>query len=114
MSANSLRRRDAGCQEAARKASERRRLPAPVPPTDKMAGMRVSLFVLIVLRAAVAFAADLAAEPAIGREELRARRARLATEMQDGVLILLGAKEPSEDRIAFHQNADFLYLTGVD
>lgn len=50
----------------------------------------------------------------IPRAEYAARRAALATRMQDGVLLVLGAREPSRDYLSFEQAESFRYLTGFD
>jgi Xaa-Pro aminopeptidase len=50
----------------------------------------------------------------ISREEHAARRRALAAEMSDGVLVVMGAEEPSGSWQAFAQNSNFRYLTGFD
>jgi Xaa-Pro aminopeptidase len=49
----------------------------------------------------------------IDRAEHAARRARLMAEIGDGAAIVLGATTPESD-VAFRQNHDFFYLTGVE
>ena len=49
----------------------------------------------------------------IDRAEHAARRARLMAEIGDGAAIVLGATTPASD-VAFRQNHDFFYLTGVE
>jgi Xaa-Pro aminopeptidase len=45
--------------------------------------------------------------------EYAARRAAVAAEMGDGVLLVLGAPEPAADYLPFSQRAGFRYLTGI-
>ncbi|HEX8360168.1 MAG TPA: Xaa-Pro aminopeptidase [Longimicrobium sp.] len=49
----------------------------------------------------------------ISRQEHAQRRARLAAEMGQGVLVVLGNDEPDADYLSFSQNSPFRYLTGV-
>jgi Xaa-Pro aminopeptidase len=49
----------------------------------------------------------------ITAEEFRARRAALAEGMQDGVLVVFGAREPEADYLPYAQNVAFRYLTGI-
>jgi Xaa-Pro aminopeptidase len=49
----------------------------------------------------------------IGAEEYAARRAALAAEMEDGVLVVFGTAEPDFDYLPWAQNANFRYLTGI-
>lgn len=44
--------------------------------------------------------------------EYAERRAKLAAELQDGVLVVRGAEEPVPDYLPFQQNPGFMYLTG--
>jgi Xaa-Pro aminopeptidase len=53
-----------------------------------------------------------APEP-IGREEYAARRAALAAQLQDGVLLVLGEPETEYDYLPFAQLPNFRYLTGI-
>ncbi len=46
--------------------------------------------------------------------EYAARRAALAAEMPEGVIVVLGAPEPAEDYLSFQQTSSFLYLTGIN
>ncbi len=55
----------------------------------------------------------LAAPAPFTAQEYASRRARLAAEMGDGVLLVLGAREPDADYLTFHQTTDFRYLTGL-
>ena len=51
----------------------------------------------------------------IPRGEYAARRAALAAALPgDGVVVAVGAREPSADFLSFHQRAPFRYLTGFD
>ena len=49
----------------------------------------------------------------IPREEYARRRAALAAQMGDGVLVVIGAGEPEADYLPFAQGSNFRYLTGV-
>lgn len=44
--------------------------------------------------------------------EYAERRARLASQLEDGVFVARGAEEPAMDYLSFYQSAGFLYLTG--
>jgi Xaa-Pro aminopeptidase len=44
--------------------------------------------------------------------EYQQRRAALLARMPDGVLLVLGSREPVEDYLSFYQNPSFNYLTG--
>jgi Xaa-Pro aminopeptidase len=46
------------------------------------------------------------------QQEFAARRASVVAGMPDGVLVALGAHEPSQDYISFVQSPSFYYLTG--
>ena len=46
------------------------------------------------------------------QQEFAARRAAVVAGMPDGVLVALGAHEPSQDYISFVQSPSFYYLTG--
>ena len=46
-------------------------------------------------------------------EEFLARRARLATDMAGGALVVFGAAAPEADYLPFMQAEDFRYLTGI-
>lgn len=62
-----------------------------------------------------AFTVPATAAPApISREEFARRRQALATEIGDGVLVVMGSLQPDADYMAFAQNAPFRYLTGVN
>jgi Xaa-Pro aminopeptidase len=50
----------------------------------------------------------------IPREEFAARRRALAEHMSDGVLVVMGAEEPSSSWHAFAQTSHFRYLTGYN
>ncbi len=49
----------------------------------------------------------------IGAQEYATRRAALAAQMQDGVLLVVGAPEGEHDYLPFAQWPNFRYLTGV-
>lgn len=49
----------------------------------------------------------------ISRQEYAARRDSLAAAVQDGAIVVFGAREPQKDYISFFQDPHFLYLTGV-
>jgi Xaa-Pro aminopeptidase len=55
----------------------------------------------------------LAAPTPVTAQEYATRRARLAAEMGDGVLLVLGAHEPAADYLTFNQTTAFRYLTGL-
>ena len=48
----------------------------------------------------------------ISTAEHAERRAALATEIGDGILLAMGSAQPPEDYINFYQNSPFRYLTG--
>ncbi len=50
--------------------------------------------------------------PAQSRQEYAARRLTLETKLPDGVLVALGAPEPSQDYVSFNQAPSFYWLTG--
>lgn len=56
---------------------------------------------------------QLAAAAPIAPEEYARRRAALAAQMRDGVLLVLGSAEPELDYLPYAQNANFRYLTGI-
>lgn len=45
-------------------------------------------------------------------EEYAGRRAALASEVEDGLILAIGSAQPPEDYISFYQNSLFRYLTG--
>src|ERR687897_994454 len=55
-----------------------------------------------------------AASAQIPLSEYSARRAALATALQNGILVALGNPEPEEDFLSFNQNSNFKYLTGFN
>ena len=76
-------------------------------PTVRNAWRRRVVAAVLVLAAPAVAAAQIA--PA----EHAQRRAQLAAAIGDGVLLALGAPEPSADYLSFFQSSRFLYLTGV-
>ncbi len=48
----------------------------------------------------------------IGQSEFAARRAALTAALPDGVLLVLGGREPTPDFVPFQQQPQFRYLTG--
>jgi Xaa-Pro aminopeptidase len=50
----------------------------------------------------------------VPRDEYAQRRAAFAARMSDGVLLVVGAHEPSHDYLSFYQSEPFAYLTGLD
>jgi Xaa-Pro aminopeptidase len=50
----------------------------------------------------------------IGQAEYRQRRDSVAANISDGVLLVVGAPEPTYDYLSFYQSSPFLYLTGFD
>jgi Xaa-Pro aminopeptidase len=50
----------------------------------------------------------------ISPAEYAQRRAALASKIQDGVLLAIGAQEPEHDYLSFYQNEPFTYLTGYE
>ena len=67
----------------------------------------------IVLVALLAVAPSIAAAQ-IPAAEYAQRRERLASRMPDGVLLVLGAPEPTQDYLPFYQTPAMRYLTGVE
>src|SRR5687767_8010051 len=49
----------------------------------------------------------------ISRQEYAARRDSLISNVEDGAIVAFGGREPVKDYIAFFQEPNFLYLTGV-
>lgn len=66
-----------------------------------------------VLAALVVLLLPSAALTQVAPAEYAQRRERLAAAIGDGVVLALGAPEPSEDYLSFFQSSRFLYLTGV-
>ncbi|MGI9076869.1 MAG: aminopeptidase P N-terminal domain-containing protein [Gemmatimonadaceae bacterium] len=50
----------------------------------------------------------------IPQSEYAARRAAIAGQMQNGVLLAFGAPEPQHDYLSFYQGPRFMYLTGIE
>jgi Xaa-Pro aminopeptidase len=46
------------------------------------------------------------------RQEYAARRLGLEAKIPDGILVALGAREPTQDYLSFYQSPSFYYLTG--
>lgn len=66
----------------------------------------------MIRRLALAALLAPAALAAQSRQEYAARRMALQTKIPDGVLVALGAKEPTQDYLSFYQAPSFYYLTG--
>jgi Xaa-Pro aminopeptidase len=49
----------------------------------------------------------------IANAEFASRRAALAAQLPDGVILAFGAREPRVDYVSFFQTPHFLYLTGI-
>jgi Xaa-Pro aminopeptidase len=49
----------------------------------------------------------------ISRQEYTSRRDSLISNVEDGAIVVFGAREPQKDYISFYQDPHFLYLTGV-
>ncbi|MDQ3071531.1 MAG: aminopeptidase P N-terminal domain-containing protein, partial [Acidobacteriota bacterium] len=75
--------------------------------------MRARVWVFAAAVCGVLMAASTPAAAPIDRAEHAARRAKLMAEIGDGVAVVLGATTPASD-VAFRQNHDFFYLTGVE
>jgi Xaa-Pro aminopeptidase len=74
-----------------------------------------STLVRAFLLAALSGAPLLRAEPLLAQisfAEHAERRAALAAEIGDGILLAMGSAQPPEDYINFYQNSPFRYLTG--
>ena len=67
---------------------------------------------LLVIALLVALPHSAAAQ--IPAAEYAARRDRLAARLADGVLLVMGAPEPTQDYLPFHQTASMRYLTGIE
>ena len=68
-------------------------------------------------RAVVVLALVSAGVPAraqVPQSEYAQRRAALAARVQDGVVLAIGAQEPSHDYLSFFQSESFRYLTGYN
>ena len=59
---------------------------------------------------AMLFSGPLVAQVSNG--EFAQRRAELAAEIREGLILAMGSAEPPEDYISFYQNSPFRYLTG--
>ena len=57
---------------------------------------------------------ELAPPEAFRAQEYAARRKALADSLQDGVLVVFGARAPEADYMLFQQNPSFRFLTGVE
>jgi Xaa-Pro aminopeptidase len=86
---------------------------------------RLSLFLLLLSTASacapvmaptgtvpVAITVDPVADP-ISQQEYAARRAALAQQIGNGLLVAFGSPEPAQDFLVFAQNANYRYLTGI-
>lgn len=80
--------------------------PPPAPPIQAVAPARSA-------RADLWAPPELPAPAPIAADEYAARRDRLARTAGDGVLLVLGAHEPTADYLTFDQNPEFRYLTGI-
>ena len=69
-----------------------------------------TLFKAVVVLATV----SAASQAQIPSTEYAARRAALAKNLQNGIVVALGNPEPEEDFLSFHQNSNFKYLTGFN
>jgi Xaa-Pro aminopeptidase len=49
----------------------------------------------------------------VSAAEFAQRRAALAAQVQDGVVVIFGSPEPEQDYLPYAQNAHFRYLTGI-
>jgi Xaa-Pro aminopeptidase len=77
-------------------------------PSSLVGGARAFILVSALLFVAQPAAAQIV--PA----EFAARRTALTDALPDGVLLVLGAGEPTPDYIPFHQHPHLFYLTGFD
>ena len=68
---------------------------------------------LLTLFAALTVVLPGSLEGQISRQEYAARRDSLVAKVQDGALVVFGAREPQKDYLSFFQEPNFLYLTGV-
>ena len=68
---------------------------------------------LLVVVATLALALQGSSLAQVPRQEYAARRDSLVSGIQDGALVVFGAREPKEDYLSFFQAPNFLYLTGV-
>src|SRR5262245_6136447 len=88
-----------------------------------------ALSALLIVVAAIAAASDtasaqesalnwripeLAPPEAFRAAEYAARRKALADSLQDGVLVVFGARSPAADYMLFQQNPSFRFLTGIE
>ena len=58
--------------------------------------------------------AGVSARAQVPQSEYAQRRAALAAKLQDGVVLAIGAPEPSHDYVSFFQSEPFRYLTGYN
>jgi Xaa-Pro aminopeptidase len=68
---------------------------------------------LLTLFAALTVVLPGSVQGQISRQEYAARRDSLISNIEDGALVVFGAREPQKDYESFYQDPHFLYLTGV-
>lgn len=67
----------------------------------------------VTLIATLTLALQGSGQAQIPRQEYSARRDSLVAGIEDGALVVFGAREPEQDYLSFYQDPNFLYLTGV-
>ena len=68
---------------------------------------------LFLLATALLSVASATTSAQVAPAEFATRRERLMQSLGDGIFVLQGADEPSEDYLSFWQSPDFEYLTGL-
>lgn len=77
-----------------------------VPPLSSRLSMPLARSLILLAALATTAHAQITAD------EYAQRRARLASQLQDGIFIARGGESPVQDYLAFNQVPGFLYLTG--
>ena len=72
---------------------------------------RLCFMAMLLLLSPIMSAATLSAQ---STQEFERRRMQFATRVPDGVIVVLGAREPAQDYLSFSQAPSFYYLTGFE
>ena len=84
-----------------------KRVTCSIPLPEKTVQSVFRSFLLLLIAVPTLVAAQIPAA------EYEARRRQLAAQMDEGVLLVLGAPEPEHDYLPFSQSPAFRYLTGI-
>jgi Xaa-Pro aminopeptidase len=74
---------------------------------------RLAVRLTVVLGLSFLLAAPRPLPAQFAPSEYQQRRAALAAQISDGVVVVLGAREPAQDYLSFYQSPAFNYLTGL-